>query len=293
MWARIAAERFDALEAVYVLAADGRFEGAIPLVDLGRARPEQTLGELVDREYPRVGRQRGQEHIASEAHPRASSLAVIGDGGRFLGAIPALTLLSILRREHVEDLHRLAGIQREMEKDRGALEAPSARRARHRLPWLLVGLVGSVLAAAVVARFEKVLEANLAVAYFVPTIVYLADAIGTQTEAIAVRGLSMSRLSLSHLLGGELRTGILIGATLAVLTFPIVVLMFGDLRLGLAVAIAVVTAGTVATTIGLLFPWFLHRLGSDPALGSGPVATIVQDVLSLLIYFATARLVMS
>jgi magnesium transporter len=42
----------------------------------------------------------------------------------------------------------------------------------------------------------------------------------------------------------------------------------------------------MATTIGLLFPWLLHRMGQDPAFGSGPVATIVQDVLSLLIYFA-------
>jgi magnesium transporter len=41
----------------------------------------------------------------------------------------------------------------------------------------------------------------------------------------------------------------------------------------------------MATTIGLLFPWLLQRLGQDPALGSGPVATIVQDVLSLLVYF--------
>lgn len=31
-------------------------------------------------------------------------------------------------------------------------------------------------------------------------------------------------------------------------------------------------------------PWLLARTGRDPALGSGPVATIIQDVLSLLVY---------
>ena len=46
-------------------------------------------------------------------------------------------------------------------------------------------------------------------------------------------------------------------------------------------------AGTVATTIGVLFPWLLSRLGRDPAYGSGPIGTIVQDVLSLVIYFIT------
>ena len=41
--------------------------------------------------------------------------------------------------------------------------------------------------------------------------------------------------------------------------------------------------------LGLLLPWWLARSGRDPALGSGPIATIVQDVLSLLVYLAVVR----
>jgi len=59
------------------------------------------------------------------------------------------------------------------------------------------------------------------------------------------------------------------------------------------VAIALFIAGTAATTIGVVFPWALARLGRDPAYGSGPLATIVQDVLSLVIYFVTASVLMS
>ncbi len=50
-------------------------------------------------------------------------------------------------------------------------------------------------------------------------------------------------------------------------------------------SLSLVAAGAVATTMGLLLPWLLHRLGLDPAFGSRPTATIVQDVLSLAIYF--------
>jgi magnesium transporter len=198
--------------------------------------------------------------------------------------------MAILRGEHIEDLHRLAGIQRENAQARHAIEAPPTRRARDRLPWLLVGFLGSFLATFVMSRFEHLLEARLAVAFFVPGIVYLADAIGTQTEAIAVRGLSLSRASLRHLLAGELRTGSLIGAVLGALSFPAVWLAFQDVWLALAVALAILTAGMTATTIGLLFPWVLASAGKDPAFGSGPVATIIQDVLSLLIYFMVVRL---
>jgi magnesium transporter len=290
---RLVEQNFDSLEAVYVVDSSRRLIGAIRLPDLHRAQRQRMVAELMDRDYPCVSARHDQEQVAAEAlRRRATSVAVVDDDDRLIGVVPALSLLDILRHEHIEDLHRLAGIQRERARDRSALEEPPMRRARHRLPWLLVGLAGSMLAAVVVSRFERVLVSNLAVAFFVPAIVYLADAIGTQTEAIVVRGLSLSRLSLRHLLADELLTGVLIGIVLAVLAFPMVALAFGGIRLAVAVASAIVVAGGVATTIGLLLPWVFQRMGSDPALGSGPVATIIQDVLSLLIYLAIATYIM-
>jgi magnesium transporter len=284
---RLRGQMLDGIDAVFVVSDEGRLVGAVRLVELMEASPEQAIGEIADDAYPRVLENDDQEVAPAEALAhRVVSVAVVDVDGRLLGAVPPLALLEILRREHVEDLHRLAGIQRETDWTRTELEAPPARRARHRLPWLVVGLAGSMLAALVISRFEHVLEQQLAVAYFVPAIVYLADAIGTQTEAIVVRGLSISRLPIGRLLGGEVRTGLLIGTILGALALPLVAVLVGDARLGVAVGISIMVAGGLATGIGLLLPWFLQRNGSDPALGSGPVATIVQDVLSILIYFA-------
>lgn len=119
----------------------------------------------------------------------------------------------------------------------------------------------------------------------------MADAIGTQTEAIMVRGLSLSQVSIGSLLVGELRTGFLIGAILGMLSFPFVWVVFGDMRLAIAVVVSLIAAGTAATSVGLLFPWLLAKMGKDPALGSGPLATIFQDVLSLLVYFVTVSVI--
>jgi hypothetical protein len=38
----------------------------------------------------------------------------------------------------------------------------------------------------------------------------------------------------------------------------------------------------------MTLPWLLHRLGLDPAFGSGPLATVVQDLLSIVLYFVIA-----
>ena len=285
-------DTFAATDAVLVIDDHGRLSGGIGLDALLRGRGTQRLGELVDRTYPRADLRDDQEHVAGVAiGRRAASVAIVDADGRPLGIAPARSLLAILREEHVEDLHRLAGIKRETVRDREALEGPPVRRARHRLPWLLFGLAGSMAAALLLSRFEQLLARDLAIAFFIPAIVYLADAIGTQTEAIAVRGLSISRLTLRHLLADELRTGMLIGATLALLAFPMIVIGFADYRLAIAVSAAILAAGSVATTIGLLLPWLLQRKGYDPAFGSGPVATIIQDVASLMIYFLLATLI--
>jgi magnesium transporter len=143
----------------------------------------------------------------------------------------------------------------------------------------------------VMKYFEGILERNLAVAFFIPGLVYLADAIGTQTETVTVRWLSISHARIRRLLAGEVRTGMLIGAVLGAVVLIGIWFAMGDFRLALAVALALLIAGVLATAIGLTLPALLERLGRDPAYGSGPVATVIQDVLSLAVYFVTVTVI--
>ncbi len=288
--ARLARERPASAELVCVVDDAGHLAGALPVSKLFALDPSARIGEAMQASFPRVEPGTDQERAASLAlHHGADALPVVDASGRLQGVMPSQALLQVLRREHIEDLHRLAGIQRETAKARHAIEDPPLRRARHRLPWLLAGLAGAMLATAVMAGFEATLQAQIAVAFFVPGLVYLADAIGTQSEAIAVRGLSLTRAGIGHLLAGELRTGMLIGATLGAIVFFPVLAAFGDARLAGAVAAAIFAAGSIAAAIGFGLPWLLARLRRDPALGSGPLATVVQDILSIVVYFVVLR----
>jgi magnesium transporter len=242
--ARLPGHAWDSLDAVWIVGADGRLEGSVALADVLALPADRPLRERMQASVPGVAPDTDQEEVAAHAIRHGlSSVPVVDAGGALLGAVPAAALLDVLRREHVEDLHRLAGIAREGEQARHALEDPPLRRARHRLPWLVVGLAGAMGSALVTKRFELELEARVAVAFFIPAIVYLADAIGTQTEAIAVRFLSVSRASFPRLLFGELRTGLLIGAVLSLLTFPLAALTVSDARLAAAVSLSLFAAG--------------------------------------------------
>ncbi len=286
--------RFDCAEAVFVTDRDGRLVGVVHMNDLLAARPDQAMAEIMEPEHTAVQPDQDQEAVALAAlRLGLVAVPVVDAEGRLLGAVPPQAMGRILRREHDEDLQRLAGIARDGDTlARGALEAPLGDRLRRRLPWLLVGLLASSLATLVVARFERTLDANVAVAFFVPALVYIAGAIGTQAVSVAVRGLGARRMAIGPLLWRELATGGLIGLALGLAVLPPIWWIFGDALLALAVALAVLGAGTVSAVIGLALPWAFQKVGFDPALGSGPICTILQDVLSLLIYFAVVTLLL-
>lgn len=284
---------FDNVEAVIIIDDLGHYAGTLDLKDVLRASDEVRLSSLRLKDWPRVLPDTDQEHAAAIAHQRGvSALPVVAADGRVLGLIPARALLETLAQEHQEDMHRLVGILKQRAGEQHALDDPPMSRARRRLPWLLAGLALSTAATAMMAGFERALQANIVISFFIPALVYLADAVGTQTEAIAVRGLSLRMRPLGPLLVGEFMTGALIGLPLAALAFFAIWAVFQELWLAFGVATALFAASTIASVLGLVLPWVLAKGGTDPAFGSGPVATIVQDVLTIAIYFAVMVLLL-
>ena len=58
-----------------------------------------------------------------------------------------------------------------------------------RAPALFLGLILGFGISFITSHFEEVLSSNVRIAFFLPFVVYIADAIGTQTEAIYSRNL--------------------------------------------------------------------------------------------------------
>jgi magnesium transporter len=196
-------------------------------------------------------------------------------------------MVGSLLAEHDEDVARLGGYLASTQRARQAAEEGVSRRFWHRLPWLVVGLAGAMASAALVGAFKEQLEQNVLLAIFVPAVVYMADAVGTQTEALVIRGLSVG-VSVGAILRRELVTGVAIGAAIAIAFLPFAWLVWHDGGVAAAVSIALLASCAISTLVAMLLPWLLQRLGKDPAFGSGPLATVIQDLLSIAIYFAVA-----
>jgi magnesium transporter len=280
--------------ASHVVVAEGeRFRGLIRLEDLLAAPAAATAASLMDADAPVVAPGVDQEVAAWHAVRRGeSALSVVDREGRFAGLIPPHRLLAVLLAEHEEDLSRLGGFLRSTSAARESTEEPVKRRFWHRVPWLMVGLVGALASADIVGSFESQLQDMVMLAFFIPAVVYLADAAGTQTETVVVRGLSVGA-QISRMLARETAAGVAIGLAIALIAAPLVLWRWGNADLALGVGLALFGACSVATVVAMALPFVLDRCGVDPAFGSGPLATVIQDLLSILIYLGVVTTIVA
>lgn len=265
-----------------------RLVGVVPLERLLAARGEASLATIMQTPVT-VPLSFDQERMALEAaRTGARSVVVVDDAGRFVRVVPPERLIAVLSEEHEEDLARLGGFLARSGEARDAAEESVPRRLWHRLPWLALGLLGAMLSAGIVASFEEELQRQVLLAFFVPAVVYMADAVGTQTETVVIRGMALG-VSLRTIARRELGTGVIIGCLLAAAFFVFARVVWGDTRVAAVVSIALLVSASIATLIAMSLPYALARLGRDPAFGSGPLATVIQDLLSIAAYFIVAE----
>lgn len=161
----------------------------------------------------------------------------------------------------------------------------------HRLPWLLVGLIGGIITALIASQFEDVLSNNINLTFFIPVIVYMASAVGSQTETIYIRNLGKKSISFWKYLFKETMLGIVLGIFFGLILATVSYMWLQSLDTSITVGLAVLTSVITAPIVALCVSGLLHKEGKDPAVGAGPFMTIIQDMVTLMLYFAIASLI--
>jgi magnesium transporter len=161
------------------------------------------------------------------------------------------------------------------------------RISRSRLPWLVAGLLGGILAALVINQFEASLEEVLALSFFFPVIMAMGGNTGTQASTVAVRGLATGDIRMVNIgkrLWLEMKVAFFNGIICGILLGLIVGAWLSNFTLGGIVALALVLIIVISGFIGAAIPIALKRMRVDPALATGPFVTTSNDLLSLVIY---------
>lgn len=161
----------------------------------------------------------------------------------------------------------------------------------HRLPWLVLGLAGGIIATYLSAHFEELLQKNIHLAFFIPVIVYMADAVGTQTQTVFVRNMGKHRSLFRKYVFKEVLLGLFLGLLFGSIIGSLSFLWFNSFETSLTIGLSMFTTIATAPFIALVIPEMIRKIHKDPAVGSGPFTTVLQDLLSLVIYFAIATII--
>lgn len=168
---------------------------------------------------------------------------------------------------------------------------PMTLMVEHRFPWLAVGLVGGIGLTLLASYFEELLTQNIALSFFIPVVVYMASAFGQQTEIVYIRNLDKKRTHFLVYLVKEMLLGSFFGIVFGSLIGLFAHMMFGSYDITFSVAGAMAVTMTFAPLLSLTVPTILKKEHKDPAVGTGPFVTVIQDFTSLLIYFAIATVI--
>jgi magnesium transporter len=169
------------------------------------------------------------------------------------------------------------------------------RISRARLPWLLIGMLGGILSAQVISKFEGNISHLPALAFFIPLITAMGGNVGVQSSAIVVQSLARGNDPFDSIIskvGKEALVGIINGLLCSSLIFGIAYLANSDYHLALVVSISLMTVIVFAAIFGTMIPLVLNRYKIDPALATGPFVTTSNDVLGLFIYFTVGMLLL-
>ena len=283
------ASKYETINYLYVINTKGKLAGVCSVKELF-AHPKSTRITDIMHERPvSVRIQTTQERVAYDALKyNIKAMPVVDKKGSFLGVVESDDILRILYEEMQDDLFHSAGVQMRNSTD-NVLTISVWKSLRHRLPWLIIGLFGGILAAKIVGYFEDTIEQNLILATFIPLIVYMADAAKTQMEIFIIRDLATNpELKFKKYFFKQL----IVILSLATITSAILAIigkfLYQDIKVTMILGVGLFCAILSSVFSGLIIPYLFSKLKVDPANASGPIATIIQDISSIVIYFLIA-----
>ncbi len=283
------AKEFDTINYIYILDDAGQLSGVVSVKDVFRLPKITRVADVMKRPVISLHPHAEERRVAELALRHGfKEIPLVAKDGAFAGVVPQDEIMKVLHRVGIDRMLRRAGIRHRGRVFDNVIELPLVKSLMHRLPWLVAGLAGGLLVARFIGGFEATLEKNIVLASFIPLLVYMADAIRTQMEAYVIRDFALNTpFGSFQYFFRHIAVTSFIGAITGGMLFAIGAAAYGSV-IGLVLGGSLFIAAFSSVFTGLAIPYVLERLRVDPANASGPIATIVQDAVTVMIYFSVA-----
>lgn len=282
-------KKYDSLVYVYFIDNNHHLKGVMSVKEIFRHNLSRSVESVMNKNTKGVLPTTNKEQVALMALSHGIKAVPVVDGQKkLLGVVTIDALLETLHAEGVENLLRVGGVDHENIYD-NIFRLSIWTSVKHRLPWLLIGLMGGIGAAGIIGSFEETLVNNLVLASFIPLVVYISAAVGAQMQTLMIRDMSVNhKLKFFKYFFRQGLVVLIMGIIISLVMY-----FFGNFWYGQAMIMAVISAAIFCAMIsslfmGLIIPYLFGKFRLDPANASGPIGTIIQDILSVVIYLSIA-----
>ena len=283
------ADEVDEVYYMYVIDNDNKLKGIVSLKKMLLSNNAAKVKTIIEDDIISVNTSTPGEEVAQIMDKYdLVALPVVDSLGRLVGRITIDDIVDFIREEAERDYQMASGLTDEVEAKDKVLYI-----TRVRLPWLLIGLMGGILGALVLGRFEGNLKLYPEMAFFIPLIAAMGGNVGIQSSAIIVQGLANNTLkgeSPIARLTKEFLVALFNWLILAALIFVYNFFVSDSFALTLTVSTALLAVILFAALFGTFIPLILNRIKVDPALATGPFITTMNDIIGLFLYMIIGRL---
>jgi magnesium transporter len=277
------------LGSIYLMDANGRLAGAVPLGEIATAEPEIQLRDLIRGEPISVFVNASREEVVKALDERrVATLPVVDADSKLVGVIRYRQLVAAAEAEATMGMQTMVGVGKE---ERALSRVGFA--VRQRLPWLEINLATAFAAAFVVGLFEGTIARFTALAVLMPVVAGQSGNSGMQALAVTMRGLALREIGPTHwprLIWKEAGTGIINGVACAAVTAIAVYVWSQSAGLALVIGTAMVISMSVAGMSGAAVPLVLKSLRQDPAQSSSIVLTTITDIAGFMTFLGLASI---
>lgn len=287
---RVQAEHVTRVHSIYVVDDHNVLKGRLSLKDLLTTSTKTHIAEIYIPKVDFVHVNETPEGVARiMSKYDLEAIPVVDEAHRLVGRITIDDIVDVIREEAEKDYQLAAGLSSDVEADDNILDLTKAR-----IPWLFLGLLGGIGAAAIMGGFESLMKDHAMLFFFSPLIAAMAGNVGVQSSAIVVQALASEGLrgTMSQRLLKEVMLSLLNGSLLGGLLLLVTWVWKGNILTSMAISLSLVSVTLFAGIIGTFIPIFLHKRGVDPAIATGPFITTSNDIFGILIYFSIAKLIL-
>jgi magnesium transporter len=285
------AHTFETIDYIYVVDKGNTLKGVVSVKQVFSIKDQETkVEDVMKGDLVTVTPDTDNEGIVYLALSHGlKALPVVDDENHLVCIVPYDEILKTFNQEVKKNIFHFGGLFHKVGKEYTSINSSASVMMRSRLPWLIVGVLGGTMAASVVTSFEEILSKFLVLAAFIPVLVYMSDAVGTQSEALIIRSIALDpELPMGGYIIREIKIAAMLAIICGILISIVAVIGWGTYFLGAVVGISMLLSIIAAVFISTLLPLVFRRFNYDPAVATGPLATIVSDITTLAIYFSVA-----